>query len=470
MKKETSKLWTILPYNIGKIESRYLITTFFGSWVDLSLEEFKKLHSLKIEENSNLFKKLVKEKIILTEENIKSLINQIRLLHQNWFEDTGLHIAVVTDACNYNCVYCQAYNPNQSFSMMDYQVAVKVLEFMFSVSNPNIKLEIQGGEPLLNWKIVKFLIENARKINKIRKKNLIIALVSNLALLDRKKAEFLLKHNVEISTSLDGPKFIQDKNRPTKLGKSSYDLTTSGIKLWIKQFKQAGKKPLIGALPTITKLSLPYYKQIVDEYVKWKFPTIHLRPLTPLGLAKKKWNEIGYKPEQFIKFWEKAMDYILELNQKGINLKETMAEIMLKKILKKKDPKYVDLESPCGAGRSQIAYDPTGDIYTCDEARMTRLDVFKLGNVLKDKYQDIGKNPNFYYTAQSSMIDFYDYASPFYPWSGTCPVVNLATQKNPVVKIYQTFRKKTLDAQFRYIFKKLIFDKKAKQVFEKWVS
>ena len=469
-KGKVSEPWTILPYNIGKIRDKYLVVTPFGSWSALSREEFNKLHSFKVRKKSPLFDKLVRDEIIFTEGNSQSLIDNFRSLHRNWFLDVRLHIAVVTDFCNFDCIYCQAEKLKTNKRMMSFEVATKVLEFATSARSQFIRLEIQGGEPLLNWPVVEFLVREARKINKIVKKNLMISLVSNLSLLDEKKAKFLIKNGVDVSTSLDGPEFIHDKQRFFKSGAGSYGKTTRGIKLWLNLSKKKKVRPMIGALTTVTKFSLPYYKEIVDEYLKWDFHSIYLRPVSPLGRAKKNWPKIGLSAEDFVSFWEKGLDYILELNKKGIKIREETAFFMLKKILKKKDPGHTDLESPCGAGRSQLAYDPKGDIYTCDEGRMIEENTFKLGNVLETKYQDIGKSPNFFYVAQSSMLDFWDYSSPFYPWSGTCPVLNWAEQGNPVVKITQTFRKKILDAQFEYLFEKIIFDRKARNIFEEWLK
>ncbi len=468
--KKSSKLWTILPYNMGRIRDKYLVVTPFGSWSVLDQEEFRKFHSFNVTEDSFLFKKLFRDKIIVSEKNFQLLTKEFRSLHRNWFLDTSLHIAVVTELCNFNCVYCQAKKIKGKEGTMSFEVAAKVLEFMFDVKNQNVRLEIQGGEPLLNWPIVEFLVKEARKLNKIRKKNLVISLCSNLSLLDKDKAEFLIKNNVEISTSLDGPEFLHNKQRIFKDDSGTYKDTVRGIKLWLKLSKERKVRKNIGALPTITKFSLPYPKEIIDEYVKWGFLSIHLRPVSPLGGADKNWQKIGFRPEKFIDFWKKGLDYILKLNQEGLKVTEMTALIMLTKILKKGDPYYAELESPCGAGRSQLAYGPNGDIYTCDEARMIGGDTFKLGNVLKTKYQDLGKSSNFFSTAQSSLLDFWDYNSPFYPWSGTCPVLNWVEQKSPVVKIRKTSRKKILDAQFKYIFEKIIFDEEALKSFESWFN
>ena len=229
-------------------------------------------------------------------------------------------------------------------------------------------------------------------------------------------------------------------------------------------------KHRVNLLPTITKESLSYPKEIIDEYLKWEVGSIPLRYVNRLGRADKIWREIGYTPEEFNKFWEESMEYILELNKRGINLAERTALVMLKKIFKKEDPGYVDLCSPCGAGRNVLTYMPNGDIYSCDEARMIRSSMFKLGNVKKDKYSEVTRNPNIFYILGSSLLDFWDYNSAYAIWSGTCPVLNYYEQENVVVKIRQTSRYKIYDFQFNYLFKKIAKDKEAVRIFRRWVE
>ena len=162
------------------------------------------------------------------------------------------------------------------------------------------------------------------------------------------------------------------------------------------------------------------------------------------------------------------MDYIIDLNKRGIFIFERMAQILLKKILKKRDPHYVDLVSPCGGGRNVLAYMPNGDIYTCDEARMIRSDLFKLGNVLKDSQEKIMGSPNLLGICQSSFLELWDYTSAYSLWSGTCPVMNFAQQNNPVVKISQTPNYKIYNFQLDYLTDKIFSDRLIASILNRW--
>jgi uncharacterized protein len=458
--------WAILPYNVGKINSRYLVSNLFGAWDFLEEEEYKQLNRLNIKENSPLFNHLLGKGLILQEKNFPQLITDFRNLNSHLFTDTSLHIVVVTTRCNLRCSYCQTNT--QKPEEMNFKVAQGVLNYLLGVRNPSVTLEFQGGEPLLNWKVVKFMIEFLRKAKTY--KDVRIALVTNGLLLDKTKIDFLVTNDVGISISLDGPAGVHNKNRLFAKGRGSYVKVKQAIKKLKMAYKQKGIKRPIDLLPTITKHSLSFSEEIVDEYVEAGADRIALRPINRIGLTQCTWERVGFLPEEFNDFWAKAMDYIIKLNKKGTKFKERSAEVILKKILKKEYPGYVDLISPCGAGRNVLTYMPNGDIYPCDEARMSGSDIFNLGNVLHNKYEEVMKSANLFSVCQASLMDFWDYNSPYLPWMGTCPVLNYIYQGNLVPKITATPLYRIHRFQFEYLFKKIARDKKNEEIFREWVK
>ena len=237
-----------------------------------------------------------------------------------------------------------------------------------------------------------------------------------------------------------------------------------------KAYKERNRNQPINLLPTVNSANIDHLKEIVDEYVRLGVPSIALRPINRLGGAYSDWDKLGCTPEEFNPKWAEAMDYILELNKKGVDIKERMSTIMLTKILGKRDPGYVDLMNPCGAGRSVLTYMPNGDVYPCDEARMLGEDFFKLGNIFENTYEEIIKSPKLYSMCQCSVMDLYDYNSALAPWMGTCPVLNYRHQGNLVPKITQTPKYKIDHFQFEYLFGKMIEDKENQEIFQKWVS
>lgn len=456
------KNFAILPYNSTQVKDKTLVTTFLGSWDLLDKDEFMDLHAFRIKKDSPLFKRLHKKGLIIDEHNLDDRLEKYRNLNSHLFADTSLHIAVITTRCNLNCAYCQTKTSKPKD--MDPNVANRVLTYLFGVRNPNVVLEFQGGEPLLNWDVLAFLIEHARKFNTTGK-NLKLALVSNLLLLDDKKIKFLIKHDVEICASLDGPKFIHDKNRVYDNGAGSYEQVVSILKRLKNKYHKS-----INLLPTITKYSLRYPEEIVDEYLKFGQMEIALRPVNQMGTACSNWEQLGYTPEEFIGFYSKAMDYILTLNNKGILIRERMARMISEKILRGRNPGYVELMNPCGAGRTTIAYMPDGTCFPCDEARMTGDEMFKIGDILSMDYEQCMKSENLLHLSHASSVNLWAYNSPFAPWLGFCPIVNYATEKNLVPKISCSAAHKIYTYQFQYIFEKIAESQNYLKIFKDWTG
>ena len=459
--KPAKKLgFSYLPFLYKKIKNKYLITTKVGSWIILNQNELGELFNMNIKKDTPLFKKLLANDIIVNRENIGRIIKNYRNLNLNLFQGPSLHIISLTSSCNQKCVYCHA-SANDKKIMLDKKTAIKFLESIFQTNSNAITIEFQGGETLLNWDMLKLIIEQANHLNRIEKKNLRMTLVSNLSLINEQQMDYLLEKNISLCTSLDGPKHVHDANRKFLDNIGTYDTLIKKIKLIRAKLKKAGKsQELLQALPTITKNSLKYHKEIIDEYINQGFTTIHLRFLNYLGYAKKNWPQIGYSAEEFNTFWRQSLDYILKLNKKGVNIKERGLMIMLMKLFRKIDPMYTELMSPCGAGRTQLLYAENGDVFTCDEARTLNEDLFRLGNILKDNFAQIMRNNIIKIVCESSLMELYNPTSVFSHWQGTCPVVNYSESNSIIPKIYGSMRQKILDDQFSYIFEKMIEDEK----------
>jgi uncharacterized protein len=452
----------VLPFNAARIRDKYLVTNMLGAWDVLDSQEFRQLNALRPLPGTPLWSRLKARGIVVDEKSLLPLVQKYRDLNANLFMDTALHIAVVTTQCNLSCSYCQA--GAAADGDMTVEVAAKVLEYLFGVRNPSVVLELQGGEPLANWPVVKFLIENARKFNTTGKK-LRISLVSNLLLLDDDKIRVLAQNNVDVCTSLDGPREVHDNNRRYGSGKGSYDEVMARI----SRFKGAFGRP-VSLLATITRASLGHAREIVDEYVRLGQREICLRPVNNMGAASCAWDNLGYSAEEFNAFYGRAMDHILELNQGGTFIMERMARVILTKVLAGKDPGYVDLMNPCGAGRMTMAYMPDGGCYPCDEARMIGEDMFRLGNILSETYDDMVKKENLMHLLQASCSGLWHAASVFSPWIGYCPVVNYALQRNIVPKVHCSAANKIMTGQFAYVFDKIVEQGAGFGIFKEWLS
>jgi radical SAM protein with 4Fe4S-binding SPASM domain len=320
---------------------------------------------------------------------------------------------------------------------------------------------------------VKFIVHGAKSLNeRFEHKDLKLTLVTNLTLLDGHRLDFLARNGVSICTSLDGPEHVHDANRRYLGGGPTYQDVIKWVDRINESYEQHGHRMRLNALPTITRHSLTHWKEIIDEYVRLGFDTIHLRFLNRLGAASENWKKIAYSPEQFSRFWEKSMDYIIKLNRQGVDIKERMAAVMLAKILGKRDEGLTELMSPCGAGRTQMLYNHDGDIYTCDEGRMLGSDLFRLGNVLRDDYKDVIRSDKLVSVCYASVLENYCGPCPFKPFCGTCPVMNYVEQGTVIPKITATMRCKIYKSQFIYLFNRIVGDSgasRALQIFKGWV-
>lgn len=449
-------------YNfVGKSErfgSKYLVVNMEGSFTVLSPEQHYKLITRNLDDQ--LYSELESKGIIVTDQNFDEIVENYRRRKNNLFQGTSLHIVIPTLRCNQKCIYCHAASKDidaKGFDM-DKETAKKTVDFIFQSPSKAITIEFQGGEPLLNFPIVKYIVEYAKKVNKKHKKSLLFSIVTNLTLMNNKILNYLLNNTVGICTSLDGPKELHDKNRKYIGGEGSYDDVVKWIKV-IKKREKSSKKgyPRLNALATITRFSLPHYKEIVDEYEKLGLDKVWFRYLNQLGFAQPAWENISYSAQEFLDFWKKGVDYVYSEKEK---ITEVSSGILLFKILRKEDPNFLDILSPCGAAIGQMAYMYDGNIYSCDEGRMCGSEFFRLGNVNQNSYKEVLSAPKTCSLIASSVNESYlcD-ACTYQPYCGVCPLWNYVCSANLVPKLATDMRCKILKSQFEHIFKKLIYDK-----------
>lgn len=381
------------------------------------------------------------------------------------FLATNLHIFVVTNACNMKCVYCQAQNgkclPN---GFMDKPTAKRAVDIALSSPSKYLSFEFQGGEPLMNFEIIKYIVEYTKSVNK--DKVIDFNIVTNLTLMSDEIAKFIKNNDIGISTSLDGDALLHNRNRVYRNGEGTYDDVLSGIGILEDQ------NIYYGAIQTTTKYSLHNAKGIIDSYLKFRLPCVFIRNLTPLGCANSGWKEIGYTPEQFIAFYKECFDYILEINEKGTYLKEGHASIFLSKILNGVSANYMELRSPCGGGLGQIAYYYDGAVYTCDEGRMLAEmgdDCFKLGTV-ENSYDELVSNKNCNAVCISGIIESLPKCCDcvYQPYCGTCPVVNYALKKSIYNNEPNDYKCKIYGGILDIIFAALQ-DKDKKKILSTWI-
>lgn len=463
------------PYIINffrkrKIRDKWLLTTDHGQWVVVSqnlLDNLQK-HNLTFDQ----MKELYSRGLILTENNYEHVVDRTRLKMRHPFGGTSLHIIVTNENCNYACRYCHASAKSGSSEnlMMNKETADKVIDFIFQSPSQYIMIEYQGGEPLINFELIKYITREVEKKNLVHKKEVTYSLISNFSLLNQEILDFIMDKKIGLCTSLDGNAEVHNSNRPMQNGQDTHATTTDKIKIIQSEFQKRNiYERNINALVTITKKSLGSYKEIIDEYVNNGFDVIHLRQVSVIGMAKTQWADVGYTPEEFIDFWKKSLDYMIEINKQGTFIAERLIVIFLLKAFEQVDPGYTDLCTPCGAGIMQVAYTIKGDVYTCDEGRLLGDPMFMLGNVKEDTYVKCLTS-----TKQCSMIDaslndhYICDMCAYKQYCGLCPVCNYSECGRIITDIQNSSRCKILKEQFDYFFDKIIFDEEARKVFISW--
>jgi len=417
-----------------RFEDEILIVNEAGEYLFISKQDFIKLNTFQLKPKSQTFLNL-KSKHIVTDSNLALPIYLLATKYRtkkSFLDDfTALHIFIITLRCNQKCRYCQASSENESFYEydMNLKTAKKSVDLVFKSPSPVIKIEFQGGEPLLNFEIVKFIVKYAEKLNKKHKKNLEFVLCTNLVAISDNILDFLAKHKILISTSLDGPQEIHDANRILRGGSGTYKIVTKNIK---KAQSVLGIQN-VAALMVTTKISLNYMKEIIDEYIKNGFASIFIRSLSPFGRASKKEKELGYNIDLFFQSYKKALKYIIKLNIEGTHFSEVYATIVLSRILTPFPTGFVDLQSPAGVGIGCAIYNYNGNVFVSDEARMLAKmgdKKFLMGNVHKHNYEEIFLGRVIRETIEASCVESLPQCSEcaFQLFCGADPVRNYYLQ------------------------------------------
>lgn len=455
-------------FNFKERKNNYLITNDIGNYTFLSKEDFLKLVENK-ELPENVKEELIKNNFIfeINEEIFASnTAMKLRRTKSHLLTPTTLHIFVVTKNCNFNCVYCQAGNLNQHTNFnMTRDTAKRAVDIALESPSKYLTFEFQGGEPLINYDVIKYIVEYSKSIN--NNKIIEYNLVSNLTLLTDEMIEFFIENKVTICTSIDGNRELQNINRPYR-NHDSYNETKSKI----LKLKEKGIK--VNAIQTTTKYSLNRYKEIIDEYIDLGLDSIFIRPLTKLGKADTNWRKIGYTAEEFLDFYKKSLEYILEKNKNGTFLIEGHSSIFLKKIIQNAPINYMELRSPCGGSIGQLAYYYDGNVYTCDEGRMLSEmgdSSFCVGNVYENTYKDLMQCDCTKAMCIASCLECLPYCNTcaYMPYCGTCPVINLAQDNNIFAQNPKEYRCKIYGGMLDILFEH-IEQKDEEDIFIKWIN
>jgi uncharacterized protein len=454
----------LAPFRFREIGGDVLLTNEWGDWIFVTKAELGSLARGEVQPGSALHERLAARSFIRSRLDEGRLVERLR--KKKRFLDYGpnLHVMVVTLRCNETCVYCHASRADMDavHTDMSTDTAEKAVDLALQTTSPSLTIEFQGGEPLVNFPVVKHIIQYATSKNRAYGKQLEFTMVTNLSLMDEEKLAYLVDHKVQICTSVDGPEPLHVKQR-LLVGESSHAVTVKWIARINKAYVDLGLDPTlyhVEALLTTTREALKYPREIVDHYVSLGCRAIFLRPIDPFGFAGRTARVVEYDRAAYRDFYRTAVEHILDLNRKGEQVLERYASIFLTKILGEEDPNFLDIRSPGGSAIGQIAYSYDGKIFTSDEGRMmaeTGEGMFHIGDVHTAKYRDLMKHPTVRALVLASIRDVQpDCVSCTYaPYCGVQPEHNFRSMGS----IFGRMRESTLCSVHKgiqdYLFEKL---------------
>jgi His-Xaa-Ser system radical SAM maturase HxsB len=346
----------------------------------------------------------------------------------------------------------------------------KGIEFMMRSPSRDVTMEFQGGEALLAFETIVYTVEKTKIEAAKKNKRVTYVICTNLAPVTDDMLNYCKDNNILISTSLDGPAFIHNENRH-RPERNSHELAIQGI----NRCKEVLGIDRVSALLTTTNLSLTYPHEIVDEYFNLGFRNIFLRPISPYGFATRNEKKNKYQTTQFLDFYKRALQRIIEYNLNGEFYREAYATIILKKILTPFPVGYVDLQSPAGMINNVIVFNYDGKVYATDESRMLaemKDFTFQLGDLATDTYEEI-----FYGEKSLRFSEAWTNESlpgcsecAFQSYCGADPVMNYATQGDIFgYRPTSSFCQKNMEI-IRHLITLMDEDKKIETIFRNWTG
>ena len=279
-----------------------------------------------------------------------------------------LHIA---HTCNLNCSYCFAsqgkYNGERA--VMSFEVGKQALDFLIANSGTRRNLEVDffGGEPLMNFQVVKDLVAYARSIEKEHNKNFRFTLTTNGMLVDNDVIEFANRECHNVVLSLDGRKEIHDRYRVDYAGKGSWERIVPKFQKFVEA--RGGKGYYMRG--TFTHANPDFLKDI-QQMLDLGFTELSMEPVVcaPGDPSALTGDDKAIVMEQY----EKLAELMLRRDKEGKPF--TFYHYMIDL---KGGPCIYKRISGCGSGTEYMAVTPWGDLYPCHQ--FVGDEKFKLGNI-----------------------------------------------------------------------------------------
>ena len=320
-----------------------------------------------IEDALDDIKELTREGRLFTEDVYESYVGEVKK-RKTVVKALCLHIA---HDCNLACKYCFAeegeYHGRRA--LMSYEVGRKALDFLIrnSGSRRNLEVDFFGGEPLMNWQVVKDLVAYGREQEKVHDKHFRFTVTTNGVLLNDEIQEFINKEMDNVVLSLDGRKEINDQMRPFRNGKGSYDLIVPKFQK-LAESRNQEKYYIRG---TFTRNNLDFSNDIL-HFADLGFKQMSIEPVVgeesdPYAIREEDIPKICEEYDKLAKIMIER-----EKEGKGFHFFHFMIDLEGGPCISKR-------LSGCGSGTEYLAVTPWGDLYPCHQ--FVGKEEFLMGNV-----------------------------------------------------------------------------------------
>lgn len=320
-----------------------------------------------VEECFDDIEALIREQKLFTEDIFEDKADEFKATHED-IKALCLHVA---HTCNLNCEYCfasQGLYKGES-ALMSFEVGKQALDFLIENSGKrrNIEVDFFGGEPLMNWQVVKDLVAYARSVEKKHNKNFRFTLTTNGLLIDEDVIEFANKEFYNVVLSLDGRKEIHDKRRVDYSGNGSYDLIVPKFRRLVDSRNQEGYY----IRGTFTHDNIDFTEDIL-HMADLGFTQLSMEPVvSPEGTAYALTEEdLPILKEQYEILAREMIGR--EKEGRGFTFYHYMIDLS-------HGPCIYKRIAGCGSGTEYLAVTPTGDLYPCHQ--FVSDESYKMGNV-----------------------------------------------------------------------------------------
>ncbi len=295
-------------------------------------------------------------------------LGEIKYNEDNIVKALCLHVA---HDCNLKCNYCFASQGDFDGEklLMPLEVGKKALKFLAenSGNRRNLEVDFFGGEPLMNFGVVKDLVAYGEELEKEYDKNFRFTITTNGVLLDREKMDYINEKMDNVVLSLDGRREVHDNMRPTVSGKGSYDLIAPKF---LEFTKLRGDKSYY-IRGTFTSHNLDFADDV--KFLKEEgFDIISMEPV--VAEPENDYAILEEHLDDILKEYEKLSEYYIEKNKTddGFEFFHFMIDLT-------QGPCFVKRVVGCGAGSEYLAVTPEGHLYPCHQ--FVGDEDFKIGTV-----------------------------------------------------------------------------------------